>query len=111
QQFAAWVKQQKSGGGGGGSSGSATFASAGCGSCHTFEPAGSSGKVGPDLDNLAADAKTAGKPLADYVKESIVDPDAYVVSGFQKGVMPSTYGQTLTPAQIEGLVTYLTGSK
>ncbi len=110
-EFASWVKQQKAGGGGGGSAGSATFASAGCGSCHTFRPAGSTGKIGPDLDNLAADAKTAGKPLAAYVKESIVDPDAYVVPGFQKGVMPSTYGQTLTPAQVDGLVAYLTGSK
>ena len=30
--------------------GEAVFASAGCGSCHTFEPAGASGNVGPSLD-------------------------------------------------------------
>ena len=33
----------------------------GCGGCHTYKPAASAGKVGPDLDNLAADA-TEGEP-------------------------------------------------
>jgi cytochrome c oxidase subunit 2 len=109
--FATWVKDQQTGGGGGGSSGAAAFASGGCGSCHTFQPAKSTGKIGPDLDNLAADARKAGKPLPAYVKESIVDPNAYVVPGFQKGVMPTTYGQSLSAPQIDALVSYLTGSK
>ena len=30
--------------------GKAVYASAGCGGCHTFEPAGSTGTVGPNLD-------------------------------------------------------------
>ena len=34
---------------------------AGCGACHTFTPAGTTGKVGPDLDNLAAYAKAANQ--------------------------------------------------
>ncbi len=109
--FDAWVKQQQGGGGGGGSPGAAAFASSGCGSCHTFKAAGSSGKIGPDLDQLAADAQKAGKPLAAYTKESIVAPDAYVVPGYQKGIMPATFGKTLSAAQIDGLVKYLTGSK
>jgi sulfite dehydrogenase len=33
--------------------GAAVFASAGCGSCHTFTPAGSSGSVGPNLDDTS----------------------------------------------------------
>jgi cytochrome c6 len=33
--------------------GSAVFASAGCGSCHTLADAGSAGAVGPNLDELA----------------------------------------------------------
>ena len=38
--------------------GKAVFASAGCGGCHTFEPAGSNGSVGPNLDdsNVSLDA-------------------------------------------------------
>ena len=33
--------------------GAAVFASAGCGGCHTFTPAGSSGSVGPNLDETS----------------------------------------------------------
>ena len=33
--------------------GKAVFASAGCGSCHTYSKAGSSGSIGPNLDDLA----------------------------------------------------------
>jgi cytochrome c oxidase subunit 2 len=107
--FAKWVKEQQSGGGGG-SAGAVVFGGNGCGGCHTFKPAGSTGKIGPSLDNLAADAQKAGQPLAAYVKESIVNPDAYIVPGFQKGVMPTTFGQSLSAAQIDALVKYLTGS-
>jgi mono/diheme cytochrome c family protein len=32
--------------------GEAVFASAGCGSCHRFEPAGSAGTIGPPLDGI-----------------------------------------------------------
>jgi mono/diheme cytochrome c family protein len=35
--------------------GKAVFASAGCGGCHTLQAAGTSGTVGPDLDDLAPD--------------------------------------------------------
>jgi len=32
--------------------GEAVFNSAGCAACHTFEPAGATGMVGPNLDNI-----------------------------------------------------------
>jgi cytochrome c oxidase subunit 2 len=111
EQFAAWVKDQQGagGGGGGGDAGAALFESNGCGSCHTFQPAGATGKVGPSLDGLAGDAEKAGKPLADYVHESIADPGAYVVPGYQDGVMPSF--DSLSDEQIDALVQYLTGGE
>jgi cytochrome c2 len=88
--------------------GKALFASQGCGSCHTYKPAGAAGKVGPDLDNVAGDAKKADQgPLPAYVSTSIKNPDAYVVPGFQKGVMPSYAGQ-LKDQQIADLVAFLT---
>ena len=65
----------------------------GCGSCHMFKAAGSTGTVGPDLDNLSADAKKAGKPLPDFIRESIVDPNAYIAPGFPKDVMPANFAQ------------------
>jgi cytochrome c oxidase subunit 2 len=89
--------------------GKATFASAGCGGCHTFTPAGTDAQVGPDLDNLAADAKAAGEPVADYVRQSIVDPNAVIAKGYQPGVMPPTFGDTLKPDELDALVAYLSG--
>jgi cytochrome c2 len=80
----------------------------GCGGCHTFKPAGSSGKVGPSLDNLAADAKKANQGALDqYAFTSIKNPDAYIVPGFTPGVMPN-FGGTLKDAQISDLVAFLT---
>ena len=109
-KFAAWVKQQKQGiSGGGAAAGKAAFDSNGCGGCHTFAPAGSKGAVGPDLDHLAAAAKKAGKPLDEFVRESIVDPDAYIAPGYAPNVMPKTFAQ-LPKAQLDGLVQFLTGS-
>ena len=61
---------------------------------------------GLDLDNLAADAKTAGQALDAYVRESIVKPSAYLVPGFPNAMTP-TFGETLTALQLNGLIAYL----
>src|SRR5438046_980434 len=88
--------------------GKAVYASTGCGSCHTYGPAGSTGKVGPDLDKVASDAQKANQgPVPDYVHTSITQPDAYVVPGFPKGVMPQ-YGGQLSAKQVADLVAFLT---
>jgi mono/diheme cytochrome c family protein len=85
------------------------YAANGCAACHTFKPADSAGKVGPDLDNLAADAQKANQgPLDQYVAESIKNPGAYVVPGYPNGVMPS-FAQ-LGDAKIADLVAFLTQS-
>jgi mono/diheme cytochrome c family protein len=90
--------------------GKALYLSNGCGGCHTFKPAGTAGKVGPDLDNLAADAKKANEGSVEaYTRESIENPDAYIVPGYPKGVMPPFAGK-LTDSQINELVAYLTKS-
>ncbi len=87
--------------------GKQAFAANGCGGCHTLKAAGSGGNVGPNLDKLATDAKTAGQLLDAYVRESIVKPNAYIVKGFSPNVMPGTFGQTLTAPQLNGLIAYL----
>jgi cytochrome c oxidase subunit 2 len=114
--FDQWVKETQAsaagGGASGGTDGKAIFASSGCGNCHTFKPAGSNGAIGPDLDNIVSDAKAAGEDPAAYVKESIVDPNKVIAKGYQGGVMPGNFAQTLTAAQIDALVTFITeGSK
>jgi cytochrome c oxidase subunit 2 len=94
----------------GAAAGKALFASNGCGGCHTYKPAAATGKVGPDLDKLAADAQKANAgSLEEYTKTSIEDPEAYVVPGFSKGVMPPFQGK-LTDSQIDDLVKFLTKS-
>src|SRR2546430_10689629 len=94
------------GGGAGAASGKALFASNGCVSCHTYKPAGSKATVGPDLDKLATYAKTAKKPLAAFVRGSIVNPNAYVQPGFPPNVMPSF--SSLSKSQVDALGSFLT---
>ena len=82
--------------------GKALFASNGCGGCHTFEAAGSSGAVGPNLDEALQ-----GKD-AEFVHQSIVEPNAEVAEGYNPGVMPSF--QQLSEDQVNDLVAFLTQS-
>jgi cytochrome c oxidase subunit 2 len=107
-EFEAWAKQaQADANGPPGQAGKSAFASNGCGSCHTFAPAGATGKVGPDLDKLPDYAKQAGKPLDEFVQESITDPNAYIEPGYPKGVMPPF---SLPTDHLDALVQYLTQS-
>ena len=85
-------------------SGAAVFKNNPCGSCHTLAAAGTTAKVGPDLDKLPQYAQTAGKPLADFISESITDPNAYTEKGYPKNVMPPF---NLPQAQLDALVQYL----
>jgi cytochrome c oxidase subunit II len=90
--------------------GAAIFKNNGCGACHALAAAGASGKVGPDLDKLPAEAQQAGKPLAAFVQTSITDPNAYVQPGYPKNVMPQTFGKALSKQQLASLVSYLISS-
>jgi len=90
----------------------AVFVANACGSCHTFKPAGASGTIGPDLDTKPAiDAKKAHMPLAAFVRQSIVKPNAYISPGYPKGVMPQSFGAQLSKAQLADLVRFITGGK
>jgi mono/diheme cytochrome c family protein len=92
--------------------GKAVFVSAGCGACHTFKAAGTSATIGPDLDTAPeADAKKTNTALAAFVRESIVNPEAYIAPGFPKNVMPKTFGTSLSKAQLDSLVSFVAGGK
>jgi mono/diheme cytochrome c family protein len=89
----------------GATTGEQIFTAAGCGGCHALAKAGSNGTIGPSLDDLASAAQ--GSP-EEYVRESLLDPDAVVAEGYQAGVMPSFDGK-LTDEQVQALTQYLLG--
>jgi len=91
--------------------GKAVFSKAGCAACHTFAPAASTGKVGPDLDHLADYAAKAKQPLNEFTLSAIIHPPPpYVPPGFPTGVMPTTFGKTLSSTELADLVAFLTKS-
>lgn len=81
---------------------------AGCSSCHTLADAGATGTIGPNLGvRLVPDAKARGLALKAFIFESITKPNAFIAPGFKPNLMPSSFSQTLTPAQLQALVSYL----
>ncbi len=113
--FDKWVQKMTTrpaagGGGGGGAAvdakalftdGDADTGATACATCHTLADAGAKGQVGPDLDKVLK-----GKDAA-FIKESIVQPDKEIAPGFQAGIMPSNFGDTLSAEQVDALVKYL----
>jgi nitric oxide reductase subunit C len=81
--------------------------SPGCVTCHSLEEGVV--VVGPSQAGLAARAGTrvAGQTADEYLRESILNPNAHIVEGFTEGVMYQNYGAELTPEQIDDLVAYL----
>jgi len=86
----------------------AIFKTAGCTACHTFTAIpGATGTIGPNLDHLKTYAAKAGQPLEAFIKQSIVDPNAYIAPGYQPNVMPPNFASTLSSTDIDALVQYL----
>ena len=81
--------------------GKQVFATQGCSSCHAFSAAGSTGTVGPNLDEALK-----GKDVA-FIRESIVDPNKQIAKGYPPSVMPQDFGQKLSPTQLDDLVAFL----
>jgi cytochrome c oxidase subunit 2 len=94
----------------GAAAGKTVFVTNGCGSCHTLTAAGTKGTVGPDLDKLPQYAAQAKKPLDFFTRESIVNPNAYIQPGFPAGVMPQTFGTSISKPGLNALVQYLVTS-
>ena len=84
------------------------FDSSGCGGCHTIEGI-SFGEVGPNLTQIAEIAATRrdGVSAEDYIRESVLNPNAFVVEGYQPNIMPQTYGQQLSSRDLGDLIDYL----
>ena len=95
----------------------------GCFGCHSTAPGVT--LVGPSLANIGTtaaqrvkDANYHGKATdgSSYIRESIVDPNAYIVPGptFSNAghsFMPTGFDKSLTPQQLDQLVAYLSTLK
>jgi cytochrome c oxidase subunit II len=116
--FSRWLSQRAKGGGSAGgapapgnnTTGGGTTAadgkklftgSAGCANCHTLQPAGATGTVGPDLGKVLPGFSKA------EIKQSIVDPNAKIASGYSPNIMPGNFQATLGDNGVNALVNYL----
>ncbi|MCB8981650.1 MAG: c-type cytochrome [Ardenticatenaceae bacterium] len=81
----------------------------GCITCHSLEPGVV--LVGPSQSDVGARAETTGPELGltaeEYLRQSIVEPNAHIAEGFTEGVMYQNFGEELTNTQINDLVAFM----
>lgn len=79
----------------------------GCTTCHSLEPGVV--LVGPSLAIIGSEAegRVTGQSAEEYLRQSILDPDAFVVMDYPAGTMPKVYGDVLSNDEVGQLVAYL----
>jgi cytochrome c oxidase subunit 2 len=99
----------------GAAAGKAVFLSSGCSGCHTLAAAASNGTIGPNLTTrLASDCATPaskkirGTTLKACIDKAIIDPYAYIPTGYSAGIMPTGFLKTLGATKVDELVNFLT---
>jgi cytochrome c peroxidase len=93
----------------------AAFTKAGCAGCHTIPGIPDAvGTVGPELSNIGGDAATrkSGLDAEGYIRESILDPAAFIAPECPNGPCPANvmlpnFSDRLTAEEIELIVAYL----
>ncbi|GAB4531573.1 MAG: hypothetical protein Kow0063_11020 [Anaerolineae bacterium] len=87
-----------------------------CGICHTLAVAETTGAFGPSHDGMAEtaiarlqDSRYHGRATTPdaYVRESILDPGAYYVDGYQLTHFPMPVYTNLSDQEVEALVVFL----
>jgi len=79
----------------------------GCISCHSLKT--DIKTTGPSLFaiGLRAGKLIEGVSAKDYLQQSIINPDAYIVSGYSPAIMFAHYQDELTATEIDSLVIFL----
>ncbi len=82
-----------------------------CITCHLLDT-GATG-VGPSLLGLSeiAGSRVAGLSAEEYVRQSILQPNDYVVDGYIAGVMYQNYAGQLQTSDVDALVAYVLSLK
>jgi hypothetical protein len=92
------------------------FIRAGCPVCHMIPGIpGAEGRVGPKLTlgttgkQRLSDPAYGGqaKTVHDYVVESVLEPERFVVPGYPNRTMPAWYGSKLSALALEKIAAYL----
>jgi cytochrome c len=85
----------------------ASGVNAGCRICHSLEK--NEKIIGPSFYGIAdrAGKRVDSMTAEEYLHQSIVDPNAFVVPGFPEGQMIQNFGQILTEEQINDLIAFL----
>ncbi|MBI5933464.1 MAG: hydrogenase iron-sulfur subunit [Chloroflexi bacterium] len=80
---------------------------AGCRICHSLVK--DERIIGPSFYGIAnrAGARIPGMSAEEYLRQSILEPNAFVVPGFPEGQMIQTFGDLLTEEQIQDLIAFL----
>ena len=80
---------------------------AGCMTCHSLEP--SVTMLGPSLGKIGVEAgsRVPGVSAEDYLRRSILEPDADVAEGFTPGIMPKALADELSEQQLNDLVAFM----
>lgn len=80
---------------------------AGCASCHSLEEGRD--VVGPSLYGIAdiGATRVEGLTAGQYLRQSILLPDQYVVDGWRAGQMLPIYRERLTEVELESLLAFL----
>ncbi len=78
-----------------------------CSTCHRADS--EDRLIGPGLLNIAnrATERVEETSAVDYVYNSIVNPDEYVVEGFPDGLMPQNWSEIYSTSEIIDIVAYL----
>jgi mono/diheme cytochrome c family protein len=88
------------------------FTSMTCIACHNLavdQTPGNRGPVGPHFGNLYENAqnRVAGMSAEEYIHQSIVAPNDYVVESYPSGIMPQTFGEQMSEEEINAMVAWL----
>ena len=85
--------------------GQVVFLTSGCTSCHSVDGVSETGQIGPNLTYLAdrAGTRVEGLTAGEYVRQSVLEPQAYIVDGYGE-FMPTL---PLDTAEIDALVEFL----
>jgi mono/diheme cytochrome c family protein len=81
--------------------GKEVFLAQDCGNCHASSAAGTSGAIGPNLDESLQGDDAA------FIRESIVEPNAETAEGYPANIMPQDYGEKLATKELDDLVAFL----